>query len=474
MLSWRISLGMADKRRPIVAKDMTKDMTKGSTFKLLLLFAIPVFFGNLFQQLYNVVDSIVVGHFDSVEAFAAVGATSSLVFLVFGWITGITNGFGVLLAQAFGAKDHKLLRHYTAMSVYLCVAMTLLLTGILIPLNRSILEFLNTPESIISGAQAYIGIIYGGLIVTVMYNMLASILRALGDSKTPLYFLLFAAIVHAILDVVFVGKFGMGVKGVAYATIISQGMSALLCFIFMWKKYEILRLEKEDLRFSIKSAGRLLGMGIPMGLQFSITAIGTMIVQAALNQLGPHAIAAFSAASKIQNFVSQMFPAVGLALATYVGQNIGAGAYDRVKKGVRQGIWMCLISSTVTVAIVLLFSDQIVHIFIANPPEEVLRLSRTYFMVVAWFYPVLSLIFIFRDALQGMGNGIVPMLGGVFELIARALIIQVAAKPLGYVGICMSDPLAWIFALIPTIPVYYIQINRMIKRQQEKRKTLKV
>lgn len=311
-------------------------MTKGSPLRLIVLFTLPVLIGNLFQNFYNLVDSVIVGRFLGVNALAAVGATGTIAFLIFGWINGITGGFGIMLAQSFGAGDEKHLRHYTAMSVYLCTAMAVLMAGGLLLANGWILKAMNTPDSIFEDTKSYIGIVYAGIPITIAYNMLASISRSMGDSRTPLIFLVISSVLNIVLDLVFVAVLPMGVEGAAYATVLAQAVSAAACFFYVRKKYEILHLKKEDMKFSWNSAGRLMMMGLPMGLQFSITAIGTMMVQAAVNLLGATYIAAYSACGKITNIVTQLFPSLGITLANYVGQNMGAGKVDRIRKGVRQ------------------------------------------------------------------------------------------------------------------------------------------
>lgn len=260
-------------------KEMTNDMTVGSPAKLIIQFMIPMCLGNVFQQFYNIADSIIAGQFLGVNALAAIGSTGSLMFFVTGWLQGITSGFAILVSQWFGAKDMKRMRHYVAMSVYLTFAFALVMTIGFEFANEPILRLMNSPENLMKDIKGYMAVIYGGLIVTAAYNALAAILRALGDSKSPLYFLIISAIINVILDIVFIVNFGMGVEGCGYATVIAQAISALLCLVYIAKKFPILRLREEDFRISWQSMGRLLALGIPMGLQFSITAIGTIIVQ---------------------------------------------------------------------------------------------------------------------------------------------------------------------------------------------------
>lgn len=442
---------------------MPNDLTSGKPMKLIIGFTIPILIGNIVQQFYYVIDSIIVGQYLGVNALAAVGATGSLTFLVIGWIMGMTGGFAIIVAQRAGAEDIKSLRHYVAMSFYLCAGMAVIMTAGLLLSNRWILTVMNTPEEIFQDTYHFIAIIYMGLTATIAYNILAAVLRSLGDSKTPLYFLLLSSILNIALDYLFIAGFSMGVEGAGYATVISQAFASVLCLIYMLKKYPILRLNKDDAYFSLKSVRVLIGMGAPMGLQFSITAIGTMIVQVALNSLGPVYIAAFTACGKIQNIITQPLPSLGASLATYVGQNTGAGKMDRVKAGVRSTIILSVICGAVSMVAVLVFGDILVKLFVAGNSELVIGKARTYFFAVAGFYIPLGFIFVYRNSLQGLGDGLIPMLGGIFELFARGLVIILLAKPLGYLGICLANPVAWVSALIPIIPAYYYRMRKLSK-----------
>lgn len=443
---------------------MAKSMTEGKPLKLILAFMFPVLCGGLFQNFYNIADSVIVGRYLGVDALAAVGSTGSLNFLVIGWIMGMTNGFGILLAQSYGAKNEKELKHYMAMSMYLCVVMAVVMTAGLLAANAWILRMMNTPENIFEDTKLYIGIIYAGLPVTILYNMMTSAARALGDSKTPLYFLILSSVLNIVLDILFVAVLPFKVAGAAYATVIAQGVSAVLCLLFVWKKYEIIRFGRSEMKISAVSIRKLLMMGIPMALQFSITAIGTMIVQSSLNKLGAMYIAAFSAAMKIQNVVTQIYPSIGTALATYVGQNYGAGRIDRIKKGVSSSIWITAVYSVLIMAVAYFILPSGIRLFVDDPTGELKVIASQVFHISMWFYFPLGLIFIYRNTLQGLGNGLVPMLGGVFELLARGLTIVLLFDRLQFTGICISDPAAWISALVPLVPYYYWYMKKSEKR----------
>ena len=446
---------------------MAKDMTSGSPIKHIIGFAVPVFLGSIFQQFYNIVDTMIVGRFVGVNALAAVGSTSSIMFCVQGIATGLTTGFGVLISQSFGAKNEKGLRHRVAMSTYLTVMISILVTAILLLVNKPLLHTMNTPEEIFGGASTYLGIIFAGFFATMGYNLFAAILRAIGDSKTPLYFLVLSSVLNIILDLVFVITFRMGVAGVAYATVVSQVVSAVLCFIYMNKKYpQVMKAEADEKAFSLGSAGKLMGMGVPMALQFSITALGTMIVQSTLNLLGETAIAAYAAAQKLQGIVGQPYVALGSAMATYSGQNAGAGDFKRIRDGFKKCMLLLVITVAITFVLARTLGGAATMLFVDQAETEVIRLSEQYFSIATWFYLPLASIFIFRNALQGIGFGVDAMIGGVFELAARALLIKIIGTGFGYAGICFCDPAAWVAALIPLIPLYYYRMKQAEMRRK--------
>ena len=444
-------------------KDKTNDMTVGNPVSLIIRFMIPMCLGNIFQQFYNIADSIVAGQFLGVDALAAIGSTGSLMFFVTGWLNGLSSGFAILVSQWFGAKQYDKMRHYVAMSIYLAAAFAIVMTIGFEALNEPILRLMNSPEDLMGSVKGYMGIIYAGLIVTAAYNSLAAFLRALGDSKSPLYFLIISAVINVFLDILFIVKIGMGVEGCAYATVIAQAISAVCCLIYIIKKFPILHLKKENFEVSFTSFRYLLALGIPMGLQFSITAIGTIIVQGAVNIYGSVYMAGFSAAGKIQNIIATVFVAFGATMATYVGQNRGAGKMDRVKAGMKYTQIMVLIWSVITMIIMFFFGKYMTWLFIDKSQTDVINVSVTYFHTVFWAYPFLGSIFLYRNGLQGLGYGLVPMLGGVFELAARSAIVMFIAGKTSFAGVCLADPAAWIAALIPLIP-YYIYVMKKWSR----------
>ena len=445
--------------------ELTKDMTTGNTIKLILLFSIPLLIGNIFQQFYSMVDTIIVGRFVGVDALAAVGSTGSMGFLINGFVIGLTSGFAVLISQKFGAKNEEGLKKATASALVLSLVSTIIITIISVMFAKPLLHLMNTPDNIINDANKYITIIYGGTIATVAYNILASILRALGDSKTPLYFLIIASILNIILDIVFIVNFNMGVSGAAYATIISQGVSSILCLIYTYKKYKILRLKMEDFKVKKRVYIKHLKIGIPMALQFSITAIGIMTVQGALNIFGSTVIAAYTAASKVLQIVMQPAITFGVTMATYCGQNLGAKNYGRIKEGVKKCTEISIITSIIAGLILVFGGKFFVGLFISNPDASILAYAQECLNYSAIFFIPLGLIFIYRNALQGMGESFVPMMAGAYELIARAIVAFTLPRFIDYTGICLADPIAWLAAAIP-LGLYYFKKMRTIEKKK--------
>ena len=434
---------------------MTNDMTTGNPVKLILLFSIPLLIGNIFQQFYSMVDTIIVGRFVGVEALAAVGTTSSMVFLVNGFVMGLTSGFAVLISQKYGAKDEAGVKKAVASSITLSIIATIIVTFISVISAKPLLTLMNTPSTIMKDASTYIVILYAGNVAIIFYNMMAAILRALGDSKTPLYFLIVSSVLNIILDLVLIINFKMGVAGAAYATVISQGVSALLCVIYTYKKYKILRLKKEDFKVKKKYYRKHLKIGIPMALQLSITAIGIMTVQSAINIFGSTVIASYAAASKVLQLVMQPATTLGVTMATYCGQNIGAKRYDRIKLGVKKCVQISIITSLISAMVLIFLGKYFVMMFVSNPDAEILSYAQQVLNISAIFFIPLGLIFVYRNALQGIGDSFIPMMAGVYELVARAVVAFTLPKVLEFMGICLADPVAWFAAVIPLAYTYY-------------------
>lgn len=446
---------------------MTKDMTTGNPVKLILFFSIPLLIGNVFQQFYSMVDTIIVGRYVEVQALAAVGVTGSLSFLILGFTFGLTGGFSVIIAQRFGANDEDGLRKSVATSTILSIISTIIITLASMLSAKPVLSLMNTPDDIINDATIYIIIIYAGTCATVFYNMIAGILRSLGDSKTPLYFLILSSILNIILDLFFILNFNMGVRGAAYATVIAQGISGILCLIYALKKYPILRLKKEDWIWDKNFALKHLNVGIPMALQFSITATGVMVLQTALNAFGSTVIAAYTAASKVEQIVTQPGISFGTTMATYCGQNLGAGKYDRIKEGVKKGSIITIMVSIIAAVVLFVFGKSLSTLFISSDQIEALNYSKQYLNTVAAFLPILGMLFIYRNSLQGIGDAFIPMMAGVAELVARVIVAFTLPAFIGYIGICLASPFAWIGATIPMAIKYRILIKRMLIEKTE-------
>ena len=447
-----------------MSRNATKDLTTGSPMKLILGFGIPLLFGMLFQQFYNMMDTIIVGKFLGVSALASVGATGSINFMIIGFCMGVCNGFAIPVAQRFGAKDEHGMRKFVANSVWLSIIFAVVMAVLVCVFCRQILELMNTPEDIFDDAYTYIMIICGGIFTQVLYNLLSSILRALGNSKTPLYFLLLSAGLNIVLDLVLIIYFHMGVAGAAYATVISQGVSGFLCLIFIIKKVPVLHMEKGEFRLEKNLSIQQLKVGFPMALQYSITAIGTMMVQSALNMLGSIAVAAFTAANKIENLLTQAYVAQGVTMATYCAQNMGAGRPDRIRKGFRAADIQGFLYGIAAGIFFLFAGKYLTYLFLSENVEEVIGNVEIYLRCIGIFMIPLAIVNIYRNGIQGMGYGLLPMMAGVAELFGRGLTALVAAHYRSYFGTCMASPMAWILASALLLVMYHFIMKDLDSR----------
>ena len=443
-----------------------RDMTTGSPLRQILTFCIPLLIGNLFQQFYNLADSIIVGKMLGTNAFAAVGSTGSLNFLILGFALGVCSGFTIPISQSFGAGDMNAVRRRCGQAIWLCLATTVLITALTYFSTGPILRLTNTPENLYDDAYTYIFIIFMGTGALVLYNMAASVLRALGDSRTPLYFLIVATVLNIGLDILFMGPFQMGVAGAAVATVAAQLFSGLACLLYIHCKMPQLHLTRPDLRPYWREMGLLAGVGVPMGLQFSITAIGSVTLQSAINSLGDLAVAGVSTGSKVHNVVAAPFETMGLAMATYCGQNLGAGRIDRIRKGMRQIMWVGLGYCVVALAAAHFFGPAMALLFIDAAETEVLALSQRFLMIVVAAYPTLLVILVFRNALQGMGFSNSAMLAGLAELVGRVAAAFTLVDLWGYSGTVLAHVLAWILADVVLIPLYLVKTRRLERQQQ--------
>ena len=440
---------------------MVRDLTSGKPVSLIVGFSVPLLFGNLFQQLYNMVDTVIVGKFVGITALAAVGATGSISFLIIGFLIGLCSGFSINVAQSFGAGDMKEMRRYVANSLYLCGIAAIVLTTLTMLSTRGILVIMKTPDDIMEQSYSYIIIIFGGMVITMLYNILAAILRALGDTKTPLIFLAIASVMNALLDLLFVVILRFGVAGAAIATLISQGVSAVLCLIYIIRRYPVLHIEKDEAAFSTAHCKKLLGIGVPMALQFSITAVGAIVLQTATNKLGSGIVASVTAANKIQMLVTQPMDTLGITMATFCGQNLGAGRPDRIKQGIRQSVLLSVGYCILACLFVWTLSGKIAFIFIDSTETAILNNLQYFLRVNGVLYPVLGVLFVFRNSLQGMGYSMFAMTAGVCELVARVLVAVLLVGVLGFFAICIAGPAAWLAADLLLIPTYIFKMKKL-------------
>ena len=449
-----------------MSRSKVKDMTKGSPTKLILSFSLPVLLGNVVQQLYSIVDTIIVGQCLGTDALAAVGTTGPLNFLILGFVIGVTGGIAVIAAQRFGAKDEDGLKKSVAMSIMLSLGLTILMTLLSIVLTKPLMRLINTPDEIIKDAYSYIIVIFIGIFATVLYNMIACLLRALGDSKTPLIFLVISSLLNIGLDYLFILPFGWGIAGAAWATVISQFISGILCLFYVKKKYPILHVRKSDFQWNTSFAWKHLRIGLPMAFQFSITAIGCIILQGALNLFGKDTIAGFTAANKVESLVALPASAFGVTMANYAGQNLGANRIDRIKEGVLKSTYLTLIFSVISIVIVYTLAKPILMLFDIKDNTTPMKDALTYLKLTSLFYPALSLLFIHRNVLQGIGRSFMPLMAGVFELVARAIIAFVLPGLIGYAGVCLAGPAAWLAAAIP-LAISYVVIIKQVEHQHQ-------
>ncbi len=449
---------------------MECDMTKGSALRLLLTFSIPLFFGNVFQQLYSMVDTIVVGRFVGVEALAAVGSTSGFSFMVVGFAQGLTAGFAVLVSQSFGAKDMKMMRSAYAMGI-LCSALWSVIIAVLFSaFSLPLLRLIDTPENIIADANSYIVIIYAGIGTAIFYNLFSSILRAVGDGRSPVYFLLLSSVLNIVLDLFFVIVIPLGCAGVAIATIIAQGISALASLVYIKKRFPMFHLEKADWKLDIPLCIRLTKIGIPSAIQFSVCAIGVIIVQAAINSFGSDTVAAYSVGGKIENLVTQFFPAIGMGISTFASQNLGAGNLKRIRNGFKVSFLVMVAGAVITFLIAYNAAGPLSFIFMDKETTDpvIIDMAVQYVRTVSWFFIPLGMIFIFRTGSQGLGSGSIPLISSIAELVMRAIAAFTLPFILGYTGICFASPIAWCGAGF-LIPFCYLYKMRKIEKSMPRK-----
>ena len=437
----------------------TRDLTTGAPMKLILSFMLPLMFGLLFQQFYSMVDTVVVGKFLGVDALAGVGSTGSINFLVLGLCNGICAGFAIPVAQKFGQKDLDGLRRFVGNMIWLGAAIALIVTLLTTNLCRQILLWMDTPADTFDYAYRYIFLIFLGIPATMLYNLLSGIIRSLGDSKTPLYFLILSSLLNVALDVLFIVAFRMGVAGAGWATLLSQLISGVLCLVYMAKKFPILHLSREDIRFRPVYAGHLMAMGLPMGLQYSITAIGSILLQTAVNGLGSAAMAAVTAGGKVNLLCATPFDAMGTTAATFAGQNLGAGKPERIHQGIRDCTVLGVVYSVVILAVMRLCGGSLTMLFLdagdRTAVDVIGPMSQRFLMISLVFYVPLLFVNLLRFTIQGLGFSELAVFAGVFEMVARGVFGVCLVPWLGFSAACFASPAAWVMADLFLFPAYY-------------------
>lgn len=450
-----------------MAKSVTKDMTVGSPIHLILQFCIPLFFGMLFQQFYNMMDTLIVGQFLGVSALASVGATGSINFMIIGFCMGVCNGFAIPVAQRFGAGDYHGLRKYVANSVWLSIAFAGAMTVTVCVLCRRILLWMDTPMDIIDGSYHYIFVIFMGIPAVYLYNLLSGIIRSLGDSKSPLFFLIFSSVLNIILDITLILVFHMGVAGAAWATVCSQLVSGFACLLYIIRRFDILKVSKEEWRVDSSCVGVLCNMGIPMGLQYSITAIGGVILQTAVNSLGSVSVAAVAAGTKVSMFFACPFDAMGSTMATYAGQNVGAGKLGRVSQGMKSTCLLGLGYSIFACIVLVCFGGTIALLFVDSSEQQIIQQVSWFLAANSAFYFPLALVNIVRFTIQGLGFSRFAIFAGVCEMVGRGFVAMAFVPLFGYAAICLASPAAWILADLFLIPAYLYVMGKLRKLKMQ-------
>ena len=448
----------ADRRKAV------RDLTEGKPMRLLLGFSLPLLAGNLFQQFYTLMDTMIVGRFLGKLALAGVGCTGSITFLIVGFCMGICGGFAIPIAQRFGARDEAGVRSFFYHSILLAGALALVITVIVALCCRLILSAMNTPEDVIEYAYSYLLVLFLGIPVTIMYNLLANVIRALGDSRHPVIFLVIASFVNIGLDLLFILVFHMGVRGAALATIISQAVSGIMCLVFIVRRMEILHFTRNDRKYKWSTAGTLLSMGLPMGLQYSITAIGSVVLQSAVNGLGANAVAAVTAGGRVSMFFCTPFDVMGQAMSTWGGQHVGAKKLERIREGLADAVKLGAGYSVVAFVILFFFGRSLASLFLDAGEAAVLDQARLFLIVNSAFYFPLALVNIVRFLIQGIGFPTFAILAGVCEMVARVAVAGVLVPLFGFTGACFANPCAWVAADLFLIPAYRYEMTKLKKR----------
>ncbi|WP_052460897.1 MATE family efflux transporter [Microbacterium gorillae] len=433
---------------------MSTTLTTGSAWRVILRFSVPLLIGNVVQQLYQFVDAVVVGRTLGVDALGSVGATGSLLFLLLGFAWGMTSGFAIPTAQAYGAGDMTAVRRSVASGAILSLITSVVLTIAAPLLARPGLELLGTPPELLDGATVFAQVSFLGTAALMLFNFLSAVIRAIGDSRTPLVFLTISCALNVVLVLLIVAIWNGGVGGAALATVISQAVSVILCLVYVRRRLPVLHVRREDWKVTRGELLLHLRLGLPMGFQASIIAIGALAVQAALNGLGADAVAAYTTGSRVDGLAVALLQSLGLAVSMYVAQNYGAGRPDRIRRGVVQALIMGVIGAVVLGALLIAFGSFMVRLFVGDGSDEVVEMAHLLLIVNGATYVILAVLFVLRGALQGLGRTLVPTVTGFIELIMRVGAAVIAGGLFGYVGVVFGNPLAWIGAVIVLIPTY--------------------
>ncbi len=442
----------------------TNDMTVGNPTRAIIKFALPLVMGYLLQQMYSIIDAAIVGQFVGVEGLAAIGASSSILFLVLGFCNGACAGFAVPVSQAFGAKEYSKMRSFVANSIRIAVVLALTLTVVTCGFCTNILKMVNTPVEIHNDAWVYLFIQFLSIPLIIAYNLLSGFIRALGNSKQPFYFLLIASVANIVLDLLLILVFDMGVAGASLATLISVLLTAILCLIYIRRKMDLLIPRDKEKLYSEKRIGTLLNNGIPMGLQFSITAIGSIMIQGSNNALGTIYVAAFTASQRIKFLFTTVFENVGVAMATYCGQNIGARKIDRIPLGIRSATKISMAFFVFSALVIFPLSDQMMRIFVDAGETEIISAASMQLKWGTWFFPSLAMLTILRYSIQGLGYSNLSMMSGVMEMVARCFISFWVVPAIGFLGVCIADPAAWVCADIFLFPAIFFLVRHLHKK----------
>lgn len=439
-------------------------MTEGAPSRAIIRFAIPLILGYLLQQMYLIIDAAIVGRWIGVRALAAVGASSSIMFLVMGFCNGSCAGFAIPVAQAFGAGDYRKMRCYVSNAMRIALVLAIVITLLTCFLCDKILQMVNTPADVFHDAYVFLFLQFCTIPFTIAYNLLSGQIRALGNSKQPFYFLIASSLLNILLDVVFILLLEMGIEGAGIATFLSQVFASLLCWWFIKRHMPILVPTGDERNFDNKRISILLNNGIPMGLQFSITSIGIIMLQSANNALGTVYVASFTAAIRIKYLFTCVLENIGVAMATYCGQNLGARKLQRVKAGVNDSMWIMLAYFALTLIIIYPFADEMMILFVNGTEQEVIDNAARLMRICNWFYPSLGVLVILRYSIQGLGYSNLSMMSGIMEMIARCGVSIWLVPALAWTGVCYADPVAWVMADLFLIPAY-LWLMRRLKRQ---------